>query len=37
MGPAWPEEGLSPCAETRERAIRELNFSGTPDCPVRTG
>jgi hypothetical protein len=21
----------SPCAETRERDVRELNFSGTPD------
>jgi hypothetical protein len=33
VGPAWPEEGLSPCAETRERAVRELNFSGTSDAP----
>ena len=38
VGPAWPGEGLSPCAETRERSVRKLNFSGTPDsapdCPV---
>jgi hypothetical protein len=30
-----------PCEETRERSVRELNFSGTPYsapvCPVRTG
>jgi hypothetical protein len=31
VGPAWPREEGSLRAETRERAVRELNFSGTPD------
>jgi hypothetical protein len=40
VGPGWPREGLSLTPDTREHAVREMNFSGTPDsapdCPVRT-
>jgi hypothetical protein len=30
VGPGWPREGF-PHAETRERKVHELNFSGAPD------